>query len=178
MKRYEVELTIRETVRYVVEATDPEAAERAAAAHWQRGDTHGQVGGTECRTLEAARVLDLPDERSRAADREAVLRFLRDRELVIERLSEDAFDPVVHDAISAEEVARHLNWTAGGTLDQPDTSRAARSLERLCMERRVVCFSRPRARGGEQGEIRLYCTPQHLERLAALIAEPEPAGAA
>jgi hypothetical protein len=110
--------------------------------------------------------VDLPGEDVRAADREAALRFLRDRELVIERLSEDAFNPDVHDALSAEEVARHLGWTDEGVGDE---GRASRALERLCAEHRVVCFGRPRVRAGERGEVRLYCTPQHLERLSLLM---------
>jgi hypothetical protein len=33
----------------------------------------------------------------------------------------------------------------------------------------VVCFGRPRVRASERGEVRLYCTPQHLERLSMLM---------
>ena len=173
LKRYEVEITFRQTARYTVEAADREAAERAAVAHWKRGDVRGEVG-TECCDLVSVQVVDLPGEEARAADREAALRFLRDRELVIEKLSDDAFNPCVHDAMSAEEVARHLGWTAGDD-DAPDAARASRALERLCSERRVVCFGRPRVRQGERGEVRLFCTPQHLERLSLLmIADDEP----
>jgi hypothetical protein len=31
-------------------------------------------------------------------------------------------------------------------------------------------------RSGERGDIRLFCTPQHLEKLTALLEELEPAG--
>jgi hypothetical protein len=165
LKRYEVEVVFRQKVRYTVEAADRQAAERAATAAWKQGDCAAQVG-SECCELEAVRVVDLPGEDVRAADREAALRFLRDRELVIERLSEDAFNPSVHDAMSADEVARHLGWA---TEDGADEGRASRALERLCAEHRVVCFGRPRVRTGERGEVRLYCTPQHLERLSLLM---------
>ncbi|MDB4950830.1 MAG: hypothetical protein JWM27_3479 [Gemmatimonadetes bacterium] len=173
LKRYEVEVVYRQTARYSVEAPDRAAAERAATAHWKRGDVRGEVG-PECCELESVRVVDLPGEDARAADRAAALRFLRDRELVIERLSDDAFNPCVHDALSAEEVARHVGWTT--EADEADAARASRALERLCSERRVVCFSRPRVRTGERGDIRLYCTPQHLERLSMLMIE-DPSGA-
>jgi len=165
LKRFEVEVAYRQKVRYTVEAADREAAERAATAQWKRGDCTAQVG-SECCELETVRVVDLPGEDVRAADREAALRFLRDRELVIERLSEDAFNPSVHDAMSAEEVARHLGWMHEG---EADDGRASRALERLCAEHRVVCFGRPRVRASERGEVRLYCTPQHLERLSMLM---------
>jgi hypothetical protein len=175
LKRYEVELVFRQTARYTVEAADRESAERAAVAHWRRGEVRGEVGSESCDLL-TVQVVDLPGEEARAADREAALRFLRDRELVIEKLSDDAFNPCVHDAMSAEEVARHLAWTAGEN-DAPDVARASRALERLCSERRVVCFGRPRVRSGERGEVRLYCTPQHLERLSLLMIAEEPAAA-
>lgn len=114
---------------------------------------------------------DSPAETSR------VLRFLREREQdLIEQLRKDVADPRAHDAVSADEVAFHLGWVhrdaAGGV--RPQTERAARVLERLCAEHRVVCFSRPRMRRGEEGEIRLYCTQQHLDALSRLLQEPEP----
>lgn len=170
-RRYEVDVVYRVTVRYAVDAPDRETAERLACEMWQ-ADEEG-VDGSEWCELESVAVADEEDEAGGGHDCEEVLRFLRDRELVIERLSEDAFNPEVHDAVSAEEVARHLAWEREGESDVP---RAARALERLCAEHRVVCFSRPRARRGERGEIRLYCTPQHLERLSALLDDgvPEP----
>lgn len=171
-KQFEVDVVYRVTVRYAVTAQDPETAERLALELWQ-ADEDG-VGGTEVCELEGVSVSSAVDQDGCGRDCTEVLRFLRDRELVIERLSEDAFNPTVHDAVSAEEVARHLGWTdaAGGH----DVTRAVRTLERLCNEHRVVCFSRPRVRRGERGEIRLYCTPQHLERLSALLDEPDAAG--
>lgn len=170
-KQFEVDVVYRVTVRFAVTAPDPETAERMALEMWQ-ADEDG-VGGTEVCELEAVSVSSAVDQDSCGRDCSEVLRFLRDRELVIEQLDEDAFNPTVHDAVSAEEVARHLGWTdAGGAHD---VTRAVRTLERLCNEHRVVCFSRPRVRRGERGEIRLYCTPQHLERLSGLLDEPEPA---
>ncbi len=169
-KQFEVDVVYRVTVRYAVSAPDRESAERLAQEMWQ-AEEEG-VGGTEVCELEAVRVAGAVDIEECGRDCDDVLRFLRDRELVIERLDEDAFNPTVHDAVSAEEVARHLAWTdEAGILD---VSRATRTLERLCDEHRVVCFSRPRVRRGERGEIRLYCTPQHLERLSSLVDEPEP----
>ncbi|HEX2092005.1 MAG TPA: hypothetical protein VHG28_06360, partial [Longimicrobiaceae bacterium] len=166
-KQYEVDVVYRVTVRYAVTAPDRETAERMATEMWQ-SEEEG-IGEEEVCVLESVQVVDAPDGEGCGRDCEEVLRFLRDRELVIERLDEDAFNPTVHDAMSAEEVARHLGWAReGGELDQV---RAMRALERLCLERRVVCFSRPRVRQGERGEIRLYCTPQHLERLSALLVE-------
>lgn len=168
-KQFEVDVVYRATVRYAVTAPDREAAERLAEEMWQ-AEEEG-VGGTEVCELEEVRAVGELDAEGCGRDCEQVLRFLRDRELVIERLDADAFNPTVHDAVSAEEVARHLGWEAEGTLD---FTRAVRALERLCDEHRVVCFSRPRVRSGERGEIRLYCTPQHLERLTALLVEPAP----
>lgn len=170
-KQFEVDVVYRVTVRYAVNASDPETAERLALEMWQ-ADEDG-VGGTEVCELEGVSVSSAVDQDVCGRDCDEVLRFLRDRELVIERLDEDAFNPTVHDAVSAEEVARHLAWT--DAAGEQDVARAVRALERLCAAHRVVCFSRPRVRRGERGEIRLYCTPQHLERLSGLLDEPEPA---
>ncbi|HEX2190919.1 MAG TPA: hypothetical protein VHG51_18570 [Longimicrobiaceae bacterium] len=167
-KQFEVDVVYRATVRYAVTAPDRETAERLAEEMWQ-AEEEG-VGGTEVCELEEVHAVAELDAEGCGRDCEQVLRYLRDRELVIERLDADAFNPTIHDAVSAEEVARHLAWAEeGGELD---VARAIRALERLCDEHRVVCFSRPRVRSGERGEIRLYCTPQHLERLSALLVEP------
>lgn len=168
-KQYEVDVVYRATVRYVVSAPDREAAERLATKKWL-AEEEG-VDGSEWCELEMVTVMDAPDEEGCGRDCDEVFRFLRDRELVIERLDEDAFNPTVHDAVSAEDVVHRLGWTdASGA---PDTARASRALERLCAQHRVVCFSRPRVRRGERGEIRLFCTPQHLERLSALLDDPQ-----
>ncbi len=173
-KQFEIDVVYRVTVRFAVTAPDRETAERIALEMWQ-ADEDG-VGGTEVCELEGVTVSEAVDQDGCGRDCGEVLRFLRDRELVIEQLDEDAFNPTVHDAVSAEEVARHLGWT--DAAGEHDVTRAVRTLERLCDEHRVVCFSRPRVRRGERGEIRLYCTPQHLERLSGLLDEPEPAAEA
>lgn len=166
LKRYEVEVVCRRRMVYVVEAADPEAAQRAAAVRWGEGE-EGDPRGGECWDLEEVRAAEVPADEALSADREEVLRFLRDRELVLERLDADAFNPTVHDAMSAEEMARHLGWTTADGAQ--DVARAARALDGLCAAHRVVCFNRPRVRQGERGEVRLYCTPQHLERLSAML---------
>ena len=167
-KRYEVEMVYREKVRYQVSAPDRETAERIAMELWQEGED----GVEEESALELVQVIEPPDEESCGRDCEEAIRFLRDRELVIERLDQDAFNPTVHDAVSAEEVARHLGWARGDR--ELDVQRAARALDRLCAQHRVVCFTRPRVRRGERGDIRLYCTPEYLERLTtAALGEVE-----
>jgi hypothetical protein len=174
-KRYEVELVYRQTVRYVVEAPSRKAAEKLALERWQRGEQGFALGHELCE-VESVQAEKARDEEEFARDRDKVLRFLRDRELVIEELDPDAFNPSVHDAISAEDVAIRLEWTRTGPEGARvrDVPRATRALEELCREHRVVCFTRPRVRRGERGEIRLYCTPQHLEKLASLLDEVEP----
>lgn len=172
-KRFEVEIAFRQSVRYRVEARDRRAAEREALELWRAGAAP-EPGSAECCHLLAAEVHDLPDEDRQSRDCDTAYRYLRDRELVIEALDRDAFNPTVHDAVSAEDVATHLGWKRkdGNGFD---VARAARALDQLCAGRRVVCFTRPRVRANERGDLRLYCTPQHLELLSALITgEPEP----
>jgi hypothetical protein len=169
-KQYEVEITFQQTVRIAVDADDPDGAERAAMDRWQGGDPDAVVG-SDCCDVVGLRATELPDEDSAFRDAEKVFRYLRDRELVIEMLDGDAFNPTIHDAVSAEEVAIHFNWIRkGGDLEGlPAIPRAARALDRLCERKRVVCLERERVRAGERGQIRLYCTPQHLELLTALV---------
>ena len=102
-------------------------------------------------------------------DVEVVYRFLAERERLILHLGGDPFNPSANDAIAAAQVAADLGWIRPITdgMAVPDATRATVALERLCAARRVVCFSRPRMRGRERGEIRLYCTPEYLERLSA-----------
>lgn len=186
-KRFEVEVVFRQTVRFAVDAANRQEAERMALEHWREGD-EAAVVDTECCELVGVGCSEVPGEERQARDADAVFRYLRDRELVIETLDPDAFNPTIHDAVSSEEVAAHLGWKKrnGQSLGFPDTSRASRALDTLCRARRVVCFTRPRVRAGERGEIRLYCTPQHLELLSRLIMDvtdldvteaAEPAGA-
>jgi hypothetical protein len=188
-KPFEVEITFRQTLRYAVQATNRKVAEQQAMQRWKVGDEAFVVGSDCCEVLEITSNPVPCDDRC-VKDAHEAYRYLRDRELVIETLDEDAFNPTVHDAVSAEEVAIHVGWkrkgnghasTNGnghGSEGTPDIPRAARALDRLCNERRVVCFTRNRVRAGEKGEIRLYCTPQHLAMLSSLIMDEELAGTA
>jgi ribosome-binding factor A len=117
----------------------------------------------------------LNDSPAFAADAARVMRFLRQREQeLIEQIREDVADPRVHDAITADEVAIHMGWVQsdGAGKERAHGERASKVLEHLCGQQRVVCFSRPRMRRGESGEIRLYCTAQHLDALTQLLQEP------
>jgi hypothetical protein len=172
-KRFEVEITFKQTVRYAVDAESRKAAEHMAMEQWKEGDEVSAVG-SECCDLVGVNVAEVPNTEGCARDADKAFRYLRDRELVIETLDDDAFSPCVHDAVSAEDVAIHLGWRRKDR--SPDTARAGRALDLLCKAHRVVCFTRPRVRAGERGDIRLFCTPQHLEKLTALLEELEPAG--
>src|SRR5688572_42244 len=144
-KRFEVEITFRQTLRYAVDATNRKIAEREAMERWKVGD-EAAVVGSECCELVEIRANPVPCDDRCVKDAAEAYRYLRDRELVIEMLDEDAFNPTVHDAVSAEEVALHLGWKrrGEGISGSTDTPRAARALDRLCAERRVVCFTRSR----------------------------------
>ena len=172
-KRYEVEITFQQTVRYAVDASTRKAAEDLAMEQWRDGDEANAVG-SECCDLVRLNVAEVSNEEGCQRDADKAFRYLRDRELVIETLDVDAFTPSIHDAVSAEDVALHVGWRKRDR--SVDTPRAARALDQLCKARRVVCFTRPRVRSHERGDIRLFCTPQHLEKLTALL-EMEPAGA-
>lgn len=172
-KRYEVEITFQQTVRYAVDATTRKAAEDLALEQWRDGDEANAVG-SECCDLVGLNIAEVSNEEGCQRDADKAFRYLRDRELVIETLDVDAFTPSIHDAVSAEDVALHVGWRKRDrSVDSP---RAARALDQLCKARRVVCFTRPRVRSHERGDIRLFCTPQHLEKLTALL-EMEPAAA-
>jgi hypothetical protein len=173
VKRYEVEITFKQTVRYAVDAESRKTAEASALEQWKEGDEVNAMG-SECCDLMGVNVAEMPNDEGCARDGDRAFRYLRDRELVIETLDDDAFSPCIHDAVSAEDVALHLGWRRKDR--SADTPRAARALDLLCKAHRVVCFTRPRVRAGERGDIRLYCTPQHLEKLTALLEEMETAG--
>jgi len=166
---YEVEVVHRQRAIYRVSAADREEAERLAVERWQQGEPSA-LPGLEWGELDSVYAREAPDERSLEQDAELVLRFLRERERLILRLGGAGGSPAGNDAISANQVAADLGWSRRGG-EGPDQVRAASALERLCDSRRVVCFERPRVRAGERGEIRLYCTPEYLERLTSSALE-------
>lgn len=169
MKReFAVEVVQRQRAIYRVRADDRESAEKLAAERWRSGDS-SDVPGFSWDELVSCTGTPAPDVAGERQDVEVVYRFLHERERLIQQLGADPFNPGATDAISASRVAADLGWTqpaAGGAL-APDVGRATAALEWLCSARRVVCFARPRIRSGERGEIRLYCTPEYLERLGA-----------
>lgn len=173
-KDYEVEVVHRQRMIYRVRADGREEAERLAAERWQREEP-GDVPGYHWCELEAVVASD-SEHAAQEQDAELVLRFLRERERLILRLS--AGHPLGggNDAISAAQVASDLGWSRRGHdgAAVADVPRATSALEHLCQSRRVVCFQRPRVRTGERGEIRLYCTPEYLERLSSSALDGPP----
>lgn len=173
-KQYEVEVVHRQRVVYSVEAPDRETAERRAAVLWRQG-REGSMPGCSSSELETVHAFAPTEPDQLAQDAELVLRYLQERERIIAHLAGDLYNPSLNDAISADQVAADLGWShrgPGGALAS-DVLRATRALEILCRSRRVICFERQRVRANERGEIRLYCTPDYLERLSATIEEPE-----
>lgn len=169
-KEYEVEVVSRHRTVYRILASDRVTAEEAATDRWRNGEP-SDVVGYDWSEVEAAHATEVPDDRRRAEDAELVLRFIRERERLILRLSGGVFGSSRNDAISASQVASDLGWGRPGPDGQsrPDVSRAVQTLEQLCEARELVCFERPRVRSGERGDIRLYCTPGYLERLTATV---------
>lgn len=165
-KEYEVEVVARQRAIYRVIAPDRESAEDAATERWKRGEP-SDLKGYDWTEVEAVGALERPEPSRRQEDAELALRFLRERERLILRLSGGVFGAAGNDAISAAQVASDLGWGRRGRNGEatPDVGRAVQALEHLCATRRLVCFERPRVRAGERGEIRLYCTPEYLERL-------------
>jgi hypothetical protein len=169
-RSYSVSLVCRQTLRYRVSAPDRETAEQIAMEKWQHGEP-ADSGFNECSVVEEVLASTQPDDEDLDGDSEVALRFLRTRERLLEQLDGELANPTIHDAVSAEEVATHLGWVLRGEESGgADEIRATRALEHLCATQRVVCFTRPRVRKGERGEIRLYCTPEHLERMTAALA--------
>ncbi|HET8654145.1 MAG TPA: hypothetical protein VFL93_01330 [Longimicrobiaceae bacterium] len=167
-KEYEVEVVYRQRVIYRVQADDREEAEREAADRWLDGSP-SDAAGHDWSELESVRAAEAPAPLRREQDAELVLRFLRERERLILRLGGDLYSPSANDAISAEQVASDLGWNRPGSGGSfvPDRVRATEALERLCRAHALVCFERRRARSGERGEIRLYCTPEYLDLLTS-----------
>lgn len=169
-REYEVEVVHRQRAIYRVSAADREEAERLAVERWQHGEP-SVFPGLEWCELDGVHAQEAPDAERMAQDAELVLRFLRERERLILRLGGAGAHATGNDAISASQVASDLGWSRRTSGGGPDVVRATAALERLCQVRRVVCFERPRVRGGERGEIRLYCTPEYLERLTSSSLE-------
>lgn len=173
-REFHVEVVHRERAVYRVHAPDRETAERVAADRWRHGEP-GEAPGYDWSEMISCRAHDAPDTERALQDVELVYRFITERERLIQQIGGDPFNPAASDAISADQVAADLGWvlrSAEGTTT-PDVTRATAALERLCACQRVVCFSRPRLRLRERGEIRLYCTPQYLERLSRDVEAEE-----
>jgi hypothetical protein len=167
-KEYDVEVVYRQRAIYRVRAADREAAEQAGIECWQTG-VESVVAGYDWGEVEGVLIAETSDAERDEQDAQLVYRFLRERERLIRRLGGIGLGPSPNDAISAAQVASDLGWNrrVPSGVPSPDLPRASRALERLCEERRVVCFERPRVREGERGEIRLYCTPEYLDRLTS-----------
>jgi len=172
--RFEVEIVFRRTAHYVIDAPDVETAERLALERW-RDDDPGDVLEDQWGEVIGSTVTEAPDAEELRGDEERVMEMIREREQRLqEQLQMEGSEaPVEHDAVSATEVALALGWVrkAPGGGWTPSILRAARSLESLCSRGVLVCFSRDRVRSGERGQIRLYCTPQYLERLTAEVED-------
>lgn len=173
-KDFDVEVVHRQRTIYRVRAADRETAERIAGDRWRSGDSSDLPGYAWSELVSSAGQASADPERARQ-DVEVVYRFLHERERLIQQLGGDPFNPSANDAISASQVASDLGWARGGidVTPTPDAARATAALETLCSARRVVCFARPRMRARERGEIRLYCTPEYLERLSADLTVAE-----
>lgn len=166
-REFHVEVVHRGRAVYRVHAPDREAAERMAAERWRRSEP-GDAPGFDWAEMISCTAHDAADAERARQDVELVYRFITERERLIQQIGGDPFNPSASDAISADQVAADLGWVLRASDDTttPDVNRATAALERLCGCQRVVCFSRPRMRLRERGEIRLYCTPQYLERLS------------
>ena len=173
-KQYEVEVVYRQRAVYRVEAPDDEAARKKAIERWQRGE-RSEVAGHDWSELESVEADEAPNGEQQVQDEELVIRFLRERERLLLQLGGGGFIPTMNDAISASQVASDLGWRrrGGNAGGAPDVRRASRTLERLCRNRKLVCFERQRGRTGERGGIRLYCTPEYLEHLSSTLDEME-----
>jgi hypothetical protein len=165
-REFQVEVICRQRSLYTIAAADAETAEKMAAERWQRGD-QSDLHGVDWCELEDVEALALTDVTSGEADDELLLRFIRQRELLLIRLGNNLLDPSINDAISAAQAAADLGWVRAGSDSSLDVIRAAQALERLCENRLLICFERDRVRAGERGAIRLYCTPEYLDRLSA-----------
>ncbi len=167
-REFHVELISRRRVVYSVLAPDKEAARRMATEKWHRCEP-SDLGALDWSELEDFRAVEAVDSSLENQDDEVLLRFIHERERLLLRLGSTFVSATANDAISALQAATDLGWSVPDTpreRPEPDSLRAAKALERLCAQKRLVCFERPRSRQGELGEIRLYCTPEYLESLS------------
>jgi hypothetical protein len=167
-EQYLVEVICRQRAVYRVRAKDAGAARKQATARWRGGEPSDLPGFDWC-DLEATYVSPAPEPVAETQDQELLLRFIRERERLLLRLGGSQLDASLNDAISSTQAAMDLGWYRRASANEqpkPDLVRAGQALERLCLEKKLVCFERTRARDGERGEIRLYCTPGYLERLS------------
>lgn len=170
-KEFQIEIVSRERAVYIVEAADAESARRIAIERWQRSEP-SDLAGFDWSEVETARVAETPDLLRQIQDDELLLRFIRERERALGPADNAFFAPSGGDAASALQLAIDLRWEVPDSPEGPkaDAVRAARALERLCANKKLVCFQRPRSRRGERGELRLYCTPEYLEQLTQALS--------
>lgn len=177
-RRFQVEVISRQRALYEVDAPDAAAAREVALQRWQSGQPSDLVG-YETSTLDTVHISEAPDELRQAQDDELLLRFIRERERLLLNLGGDLRNASTNDAISASQAAADLGWyrSAHGQAPVVDSVRAAFALERLCSRKVLVCFERERVRAGERGSIRLYSTPDYLERLTLSMRDGAPSAA-
>ena len=167
-KKFLVEVVCRQRALYAVEAADAARAESAAIERWQAGERSDVVGFDWCE-LHAVRATEAADDVRQRQDDQLLLRFIRERERLLMRMGGKNLMPTMNDAISAQQAASDLGWFRTGPTGEhaADVIRTSQALERLCSAKQLICFERERVRSRERGTIRLYCTPEYLERLAA-----------
>jgi hypothetical protein len=173
-REFQVEVIGRQRSVYRVQAQDAESARRIAGDRWRSAD-RSDVEGFDWCELESARAVELQGSSVQDQDDQLLLRFIREREKLLLRLGGSMVAATANDAISAAQAASDLGWflpDPSADPPVPDTFRAAQALDRMCERKEVICFERPRSRAGERGEIRLYCTPEYLERLSASLRSP------
>ena len=173
-KEFQVEVIGKQRSVYRVQAQDVESARRLAGDRWQRADPSDVEGFDWCE-LQAVRAVEVRGSALQEQDDQLLLRFIRERERLLFKLGSAFVAATANDAISAAQAAADLGWFVTDSHQESpsvDTLRAAQSLERLCASKALVCFERPRSRAGERGEIRLYCTPEYLERLSESLRNP------
>ena len=77
-KRFEVEITFKQTVRYAVDAPNRKAAEQLALEQWKEGDEANAIG-SECCDLVGMNSSEVPNGEGCARDADKAYRYLRPR---------------------------------------------------------------------------------------------------